>query len=47
MTSNAKLFGGFVNGIHKKMFEKNTEITPEFLKEQIFADQVFPFFFEE
>lgn len=38
--NNPKLFGAFVNGIHKKLFEKNAEINPQFLKDQIFGDQV-------
>jgi hypothetical protein len=31
-----KLFGAFLNGMVQKEFEGNTEITPSFLKENIF-----------
>jgi hypothetical protein len=38
--SNPKLFAAFLNGIHQRLFEKNAEMTNQFLKEQIFPDQV-------
>jgi len=37
-TKNPKLFGAFLNGIFKGIYEKDPDITVDFLKEHIFKD---------
>jgi len=37
MTNNPKLFGAFLNGVHRRIFEDDKEITVEYLKDQIFS----------
>jgi len=37
-TKNPKLFGAFLNGLFKGIYEKDQSITVEFLKEHVFGD---------
>ncbi len=35
---NAKQLGALLNGIYKKLYERDPQITVEYLKEQIFPE---------
>jgi len=39
MAENPKLFAALLNGVLRRVFENDQSITPEFLKEQIFAEE--------
>jgi hypothetical protein len=39
MADNPKLFVALLNGVLRRVFERDQSITPEFLKEQVFAGE--------